>query len=104
MRINSLSRAVEEKFLNYQIPYKLYGGFKFFERKEVKDVLAYLKLVSNPKDNDSFVRVLSFPKKGIGDASVAKILAKKLGFINVDTGALYRAIAYYVKNNNIDYN
>lgn len=74
MRINSLSRVLEEKFLNYQIPYDVYGGFKFYERKEVKDALAYLKLISNPKDNDSFVRVLSFPKKGIGDASIEKIL------------------------------
>lgn len=74
MRINSLSRVVEEKFLNYQIPYDVYGGFKFFERKEVKDALAYLKLVGNPKDNDSFVRLLSFPKKGIGEASIDKLL------------------------------
>ena len=74
MRINSLSRIIEEKFLNYQIPYQVYGGFKFFERKEVKDVLAYLKVVSNPSDNDSFVRVLGFPKKGIGDSTVTKIL------------------------------
>ena len=74
MRINSLSRLFEEKFLNYQIPYQVYGGFKFFERKEVKDTLAYLKMISNPKDNDSFVRVLAFPKKGIGEASVKKLL------------------------------
>lgn len=74
MRINSLSRVLEEKFLNYQVPYDVYGGFKFYERKEVKDALAYLKLISNPKDNDSFVRALSFPKKGIGDASIEKIL------------------------------
>ncbi len=74
MRINSLSRVFEEKFLNYQIPYAVYGGFKFFERKEVKDVLAYIKLVSNPKDTDSFIRVLAFPKKGIGEATVQKLL------------------------------
>ena len=74
MRINSLSRVVEEKFLNYQIPYDVYGGFKFFERKEVKDTLSYLKLIGNNKDNDSFARAISFPKKGIGDASIEKIL------------------------------
>lgn len=73
MRINSLSRVVEEKFLNYNVPYKVYGGFKFFERKEVKDALSYLKVVSNPKDNDSFTRVLAFPKKGIGEATVNKL-------------------------------
>ena len=74
MRVNALSRVFEEKFLNYQIPYQVYGGFKFFERKEVKDTLAYLKLISNPKDNDSFLRVLAFPKKGIGEATVKKLL------------------------------
>lgn len=81
MRINSLSRVVEEKFLNYQVPYDVYGGFKFFERKEVKDTLAYLKLVSNTKDSDSLVRVLSFPKKGIGEASIKKILT-----VSAETG------------------
>ncbi|MBP3630492.1 MAG: ATP-binding domain-containing protein, partial [Clostridia bacterium] len=74
MRVNALSRVFEEKFLNYQIPYQVYGGFKFFERKEVKDTLAYLKLISNPKDNDSFIRVLAFPKKGIGEATIKKLL------------------------------
>ena len=74
MRINSLSRVVEEKFLNYQIPYDVYGGFKFFERKEVKDALAYLKLIGNNRDNDSFARAISFPKKGIGEASIEKIM------------------------------
>lgn len=74
MRINSLSRVVEEKFLNYQIPYDVYGGFKFYERKEVKDALSYLKLIGNNRDNDSFARAIAFPKKGIGDASIEKIL------------------------------
>lgn len=75
MRINALSRVLEEKFLNYQIPYEVYGGFKFFERKEVKDVLAYLKVISNPKDGDSLARVLAFPKKGIGETSISKLLS-----------------------------
>ncbi len=87
MRVNALSRVFEEKFLNYQIPYQVYGGFKFFERKEVKDTLAYLKLVSNPKDNDSFVRVLAFPKKGIGEATVKKLL---------DTSSVYGLSAYEI--------
>lgn len=74
MRINSLSRVFEEKFLNYQIPYAVFGGFKFFERKEIKDTLAYLKFVANPKDNDSLLRILAFPKKGIGEATAMKLL------------------------------
>lgn len=92
MRINALSRVLEEKFLNYQIPYEVYGGFKFFERKEVKDVLAYLKLVSNPKDNDSLTRVLTFPKKGIGEASITKLL---------DASTLYGMSAYEVAKSGI---
>lgn len=74
MRVNALSRVVEEKFLNYSIPHQVYGGFKFYERREIKDVLAYLKLLSNPRDNDSFIRVLTFPKKGVGDVTISKIL------------------------------
>ncbi len=79
MRINSLSRVLEEKFLNYQIPYAVFGGFKFFERKEIKDSLAYLKFVSNPKDNDSLLRILAFPKKGIGEATAMKLLQASAG-------------------------
>ena len=73
MRVNSLSRIIEEKLLTYNIPYKVYGGFKFFERKEIKDTTAYLHLIANPNDNDSAIRMLSFPKKGIGDVSIAQI-------------------------------
>lgn len=73
MRINALSRRIEEKLLTYNIPYKVYGGFKFFERKEIKDTTAYLHLVSNPSDNDSALRVLTFPKKGIGEVSLIEI-------------------------------
>ena len=74
MRINSMSRILEEKLLTYNIPYKVYGGFKFFERKEIKDTLAYLHLISNPRDTDAMMRALSFPKKGIGDTSITKLI------------------------------
>ena len=73
MRVNSLSRNVEEKFITYGIPYKIYGGFKFFERKEIKDIIAYLRLIHNPSDNEATRRMLAFPKKGIGDATVANL-------------------------------
>ena len=73
MRVNSLSRAIEEKFIGYNIPYKVYGGFKFFERKEIKDIIAYLRLIYNPQDDEATRRMLAFPKKGIGDSSVAQI-------------------------------
>ncbi len=74
MRVNSLSRLIEEKLLMYNIPYKVYGGHKFFERKEIKDTVAYLKLLSNSKDDEAALRMLGFPKKGIGDVAVASIL------------------------------
>jgi len=81
MRINALSRAIEQKFMFYGIPYRLYGGFKFYDRREIKDVLAYLKLLDNHRDGEAAMRVLAFPKKGIGETSVGKIvgLARELG-------------------------
>ncbi len=73
MRVNSLSRVIEEKLLTYNIPYRIFGGFKFFERKEIKDTTAYLYLVANPNDTEATMRMLAFPKKRIGDASILSI-------------------------------
>lgn len=73
MRVNSLSRMIEEKFITYGIPYKVYGGFKFFERKEIKDVISYLRLIHNPHDDEATRRMLAFPKRGIGDVAVANL-------------------------------
>lgn len=73
MRINALSRVLEEKLLTYNIPYKIFGGFKFFERKEIKDTVAYMHLLTNPNDTDATIRMLGFPKKGIGDVTIAEI-------------------------------
>lgn len=73
MRVNALSRAIEEKMITYGVPYKLYGGFKFFERKEIKDILSYLRLIHNPQDDEATRRMLTFPKRGIGDATIALI-------------------------------
>ena len=74
MRVNALSRIIEEKLLTYNIPYKVYGGHKFFERKEIKDTIAYLKLLSNPKDDEAAIRMIGFPKKGIGDATLESMI------------------------------
>ena len=76
LRVNSQSRVIEEKLLNYNIPYKIYGGFKFFERKEIKDTTAYLYLLANPNDTEATNRMLQFPKKGIGDISTSLIRQK----------------------------
>lgn len=66
MRINALTRSYEAEFAKYGIPYKVFGGFKFFERKEIKDVLAYLRLISNPFDDEAFTRIINVPRRGIG--------------------------------------
>ncbi len=73
MRINALSRSFEERFLQYGIPHKLFGGFKFYERKEIKDLLAYLTLVENPADEEALLRVINFPKRGLGDGAIGQI-------------------------------
>lgn len=73
-RTNSQSRGVEEQLGSRGIPYRLVGGVPFFERKEVKDVVAYLKLASNPDDEVSFRRVINVPKRGIGEVTLAKLL------------------------------
>lgn len=74
MRLNALSRTFEEKMLNYNIPHVMYNGFKFFERAEIKNVLAYLTAIVNPSDDISFARIINFPKRGIGETSVEKLL------------------------------
>ncbi|MCQ2564392.1 MAG: UvrD-helicase domain-containing protein [Clostridia bacterium] len=73
MRVNALSRPFEEKLLAYNIPHIMYNGFKFFERAEIKNVLAYLTAIINPEDDVSFLRVINFPRRGIGDTSVEKL-------------------------------
>lgn len=73
MRINALSLPFEKKFLAYNIPYKIYGGFKFYERQEIKNVICYLRMFENPNDDTSTVRIINFPKRAIGDAAIDKI-------------------------------
>lgn len=70
MRINALTRSFEQEFAGDGIPYKVFGGFKFFERKEIKDLLAYLRLINNPFDSEAAVRIINFPKRGIGAKTV----------------------------------
>ncbi len=65
-RTNAQSRTIEEAFLNSNIPYRIVGAFAFYSRKEIKDLLAYLKLIYNPKDDVSLLRIINYPKRGIG--------------------------------------
>ena len=73
MRINALSRTFEQEFLKYNVPYKVYGGFKFFDRKEIKDLTAYLRVIENPRDNESLIRIINVPRRGIGEKTVAAL-------------------------------
>lgn len=86
MRINALSRSYEQEFLKYGIPYKVYGGFKFFERKEIKDLTAYLRVLSNPLDNEAILRIINLPKRGIGDKTIDTLVeyARVNGFMLFD--------------------
>ncbi|OVE79856.1 hypothetical protein BVY02_02110, partial [bacterium J17] len=69
-RTNAQSRAVEEIFCEYGLPYEIYGGHKFYDRKEIKDILSYLKLLINSQDNEAFLRVINTPTRGIGKTSL----------------------------------
>ncbi|MDN3920698.1 UvrD-helicase domain-containing protein [Roseateles violae] len=69
-RSNAQSRVIESALFNAGIPYRVYGGLRFFERKEVKDALAYLRLIENPHDDTSFLRVVNFPARGIGARTI----------------------------------
>lgn len=71
-RTNAQSRVIEDIFMRNNIPYTIVGGLKFYERKEIKDVMAYLKVISNPADSISLQRIINVPRRGIGDASIAK--------------------------------
>ncbi len=73
-RMNAESRVVEDTLLRNAIPYKVFGGLRFYDRKEIKDLTSYLRLVQNGTDNVSFVRIVNEPKRGIGDATVDKVL------------------------------
>jgi DNA helicase-2/ATP-dependent DNA helicase PcrA len=72
-RTNAQSRSLEESFIQQGIPYKIVGGVRFYERKEIKDILAYLRLIFNEYDNTSFERVVNVPRRGIGKKTLAEI-------------------------------
>ena len=74
-RMNALSRTIESALREKGIPYRVYGGMRFYDRKEIKDVLAYLRLIYSDADNYAWERIINVPKRGIGDTTVAKVLA-----------------------------
>ncbi len=72
-RTNAQSRSFEDCFIRKNIPYKIVGGLKFYDRKEIKDIVAYLKVLENPLDNISLKRIINVPKRGIGNATIDKV-------------------------------
>jgi DNA helicase-2/ATP-dependent DNA helicase PcrA len=74
-RINSQSRALEEALRREKLPYKIIGGVEFYKRKEVKDILAYLRILVNQNDEESLLRIMNFPQRGIGNTSITKMIA-----------------------------
>lgn len=87
MRINALTRPFEEKLLNLNIPHKIYNGFKFYDRLEIKNTLAYLIALANPSDDTNMLRIINFPKRGIGETSINQLqemaIAKKTSLKNI---------------------
>lgn len=80
-RMNYLSRTIEDALLKYRIPYKIIGGTNFYSRKEIKDIMAYFRIILNPNDTIAFTRAISTPKRGIGAATIEKVInyAKETG-------------------------
>ena len=73
-RMNAQSSVIEQYFIKAGIPYRLFGGTKFFERKEIKDMVAYLSIIINPSDTVRLSRIINEPKRAIGDATVATVM------------------------------
>ncbi len=104
-RTNSQSRAVEEGLRRERLPYRVIGGTRFYERREIKDAMAYVRLVANPASDEAFLRIVNVPKRGIGDTSVARLAewasakgipllaaAQRAGEIEAIRGAAARAL------------
>lgn len=89
-RTNAQSRAIEEQFIKKAIPYRLCGGTRFYDRREIMDILAYLKLMANPADDIAFKRVINVPKRGIGDTSVERVAE----FASEKAMSIYHALTH----------
>ena len=94
-RTNAQSRALEESLRRAGVPYQIVGAISFYDRREVKDLLAYLRLVANPADNEAFLRAISVPRRGIGDASLAILAeqARQWGLPLLETAARAEGIS-----------
>ena len=88
-RTNAQSQAFERAFMDYRLPYKLVGGVRFYDRKEIRDIVAYLHLIVNPNDIVSLMRVINVPARGIGEKSIQKILMGDIDGLTAKTRAAY---------------
>jgi len=79
-RTNAQSRAIEDALRKRDIPYRIYGGLSFYQRKEIKDVLSYLRLIINPADEEALKRIINFPPRGIGDTTIDKLIVAANGY------------------------
>jgi len=94
-RTNAQSRIFEESLRKINIPYRIYGGLSFYQRKEIKDIVSYMRLITNPKDEEALKRIINYPTRGIGDTTVAKIAA---------AANLHHVSLWQVASNPIAYN
>lgn len=94
-RTNSQSRVMEEALRKQSIPYRIYGGLSFYQRKEIKDVIAYCRLICNPNDEEAMKRIINYPARGIGDTTVNKL---------IDCAQLHNVSAWEVLNDMLKYN
>lgn len=94
-RTNAQSRVFEESLRKKNIPYRIYGGLSFYQRKEIKDVIAYFRMVVNPKDEEAFKRIINYPTRGIGNTTVGKV---------VETAQLHNLSLWEVINDPLAYN
>ena len=91
-RINAISRAIEEALQLAGIPYRIFGSHRFYDRKEIKDILAYFRLLNNPSDNEAFLRIVNTPIRGLGDSSVGALISYATSQKKPFLGALREAI------------
>ena len=96
-RTNAQSRAIEDSLRKRSIPYRIYGGLSFYKRKEIKDVLAYLRLIINPNDEESLKRIINYPARGIGQSTIDKLIF----YSNENSISIYESISKIDKLNKI---
>jgi len=99
-RTNAQSRIFEEALRKRNIPYKIYGGLSFYQRKEIKDLLAYFRLVINPKDNEALKRIINYPARGIGDTTLGKLEQAALS----GGKSIFEIVKNSAQNNSADLN